>query len=119
MSFRWACNTCGQLHGTNPTKCRNCGASVFTPVSRDEVASQASNPRSVEAIDPDEITTYGKTPDPEFESSPDVNPDGSLSESSELDDEPIGAGGRRSVGKWVQWVLLLLAIAGGVYVLYF
>lgn len=37
MAFRWACARCGQLHGSNPSKCVNCRHTVLRPVSREKV----------------------------------------------------------------------------------
>lgn len=97
MAFRWVCNRCGQLHGSNPSKCGACGSTVLTPISRATVAEQTNNPREVESLDPDEILTYGTTPDPDFPSSPDVAPDGSIGseETSPLGNANEDAGHRR------------------------
>lgn len=78
MAFRWACDACGGLHGSNPSRCRSCGSSVFTPISQEELARHSPSPTEVESLDPDQILTYGTTPDPDFASSPDVAPDGSI-----------------------------------------
>lgn len=81
MAYRWACDSCGQLHGRNPSRCRDCGATVFTPISRERLAEATDQrPATVESLDPDDVITYGTTPDPEFPSSPDVAPDGSIGE---------------------------------------
>lgn len=78
MAFRWVCNTCGQLHGSNPQRCRGCGASVLSPLSKSKVAEHTTSPADVESLNPDEIVTYGTAPEPDFQSSPDVAPDGSI-----------------------------------------
>lgn len=78
MAFRWVCNTCGSLHGSNPTQCRSCGSSILSPASRERISNHASNPTEVKSLDPEKILTYGTTPEPDYPSSPDVATDGSM-----------------------------------------
>lgn len=93
MAFRWVCKTCGNLHGTNPSQCRNCGASILSPVSRKRVSRHSSQPAEVESLDPDGIITYGTTPTPDYPSSPDVAVDGSVKDES---NEPVDTDGTDS-----------------------
>ncbi len=33
MTFRWQCEGCGEIHGTNVDRCRSCGTDVFRPLT--------------------------------------------------------------------------------------
>lgn len=82
MAFRWACTTCGELHESNPTRCRNCGGSASTPASKRRVRQHSYERGQTRAIDPDDLLTVGTEPDPDLASSRDVRPDGSVAEAS-------------------------------------
>lgn len=81
--------------------------------SRDEWGGNRYTPT---AIDPDEIVTYGATPEPDFPSSPDVAPDGSIgSEETATSSDEVGRYSRTEgfspfviIGAVVLLALLLL-----------
>lgn len=112
MAFRWVCNTCGELHGRNPTRCRGCGGSIFTPVSQSRIAEYSEKPAEVESMNPDQIVTYGSTPEPEYESSPDVALDGSIQ--TENGSEPVEPGSENGwlIPWWVVMGVMLLGVSG-------
>ncbi|WP_367175782.1 amino acid permease [Haloarcula rubripromontorii] len=72
----WMCTRCGTVHTQNPNESRECTATTFEPVAESNLQSSSST--SPDALDDTETQTYGTTPDPEFESSPDVAVDGSI-----------------------------------------
>jgi predicted nucleic acid-binding Zn-ribbon protein len=72
----WMCTRCGTVHTQNPDECRECTATTFEPVAESDFQSTSST--GPDALDDTDTQTYGTTPDPEFESSPDVAVDGSV-----------------------------------------
>jgi len=81
----WMCTRCGTVHTQNPDECRECTATTFEPVAESDLQSSSST--GPDALDDTETQTYGTTPDPEFESSPDVAVDGSV-EAGQHDSTP-------------------------------
>lgn len=94
----WACDRCGTLHTQNPAECRSCGHQIFTPVSRDELARQSEGIDDPAALDDETIQTMGTTPDPEYDSSPDVAVDGSIA--TETADSTTASQSAASGGLW-------------------
>ena len=79
MEYRYACDRCGEIHTSNPHRCRNCGSTVFSPISPETLIEQSSGAETPERIDPDDIGILSTTdPEVEYESSPDVAIDGSI-----------------------------------------
>jgi len=70
----WVCEQCNTVHTQNPTACRNCDHRIFESMPPEEYERRydEDRPESVEPI------TFGTTPDPDFDSSPDVAADGSI-----------------------------------------
>jgi len=89
----WMCTRCGTVHTRNPDECRECTATTFEPVAESDLQSSSST--GPDALDDTDTHTYGTTPDPEFESSPDVAVDGSV-EASQHDTLPGHNEGSRS-----------------------
>jgi len=81
----WLCTRCETVHTQNPEECRECTATTFEPVAESDL--QPNSPTGLDALDDTEALTYGTTPDPGFESSPDVAVDGSV-ETSQRDTMP-------------------------------
>lgn len=81
----WACTRCGTLHTQNPSDCRECGHRIFTSVSREEAGQRSEGIEGPDPLSDDEILSMGTEPDPEFESSPDLNPDGSIKTESKVE----------------------------------
>lgn len=82
--MNWKCKQCGTVHIQNPARCRQCGNELLTPMSDAELERQSEGTTAPDAMDSEEIRTYGSK-QPEYESSPDVAPDGSI-ERGETDD---------------------------------
>ncbi|CCQ36542.1 small CPxCG-related zinc finger protein [Natronomonas moolapensis 8.8.11] len=79
MEYRYACDRCGEINASNPHRCRNCGSTVFSPISTETLIEQSSGTDTPERIDPDNIGRTGTAdPDVEYESSPGVAIDGSI-----------------------------------------
>lgn len=115
MPYRWGCAQCGELHNYNPTACRNCSASIFEPISESVVEAESYERSGTQAMDPDQITVMGTTPDPEFASGPDIAPDGSLITESEDQEKPIHAS--NSYRRYVVWVVLAVLLVVGILLL--
>ncbi|AAV44383.1 unknown (plasmid) [Haloarcula marismortui ATCC 43049] len=81
----WMCTRCETVHTQNPDECRECTATTFEPVAESDLQSSSST--GPDALDDTDTQTYGTTPDPGFESSPDVAVDGSV-EASQHDTLP-------------------------------
>ena len=75
--MNWKCKQCGTVHTQNPAQCRQCGNEILTPMSDAELERQTESTAAPDAMDSEEIRTYGSK-EPEYESSPDVAPDGSI-----------------------------------------
>ena len=71
----WVCDRCGTIHSQNPPECRNCGHRIFDSMQPTEYERQYGE-EPPEAVD--DAITMGTTPEPDFESSPDVAVDGSI-----------------------------------------
>ena len=76
----WACDRCETVHTQNAKECRSCGYHVLRPVSAEELERLSSGVEEPDSAQPD---TVGATPEPSFESSPDVAADGSINRSDE------------------------------------
>ncbi len=74
--MNWACGRCGTVHTQNPSACRNCGGTAFRPVRDTDLPNTGS--QGPEAVEMEQTQTYGTTPEPEYDSSPDVAVDGSV-----------------------------------------
>lgn len=84
--MQWECDRCETVHTQNPSECRNCGNRTFGPIPDEQMpASERDNP---EAIDSDDVHTYGTTSTETFDSGPDVAADGSLKSESQTTDSP-------------------------------
>lgn len=83
----WACDRCGTIHTQNPAECRSCGHQIFDPVSRQELARRSEGINDPETMDAEDIRTMGTTPDPEYDSSPDVAVDGSIADGTVAETE--------------------------------
>jgi len=84
--MNWACERCGTLHTQNPNECRNCGETTFGPVHDEELPDTGG--QGPEAVETDRTQTYGTTPEPDFESGPDVAVDGSVDASEQPRENP-------------------------------
>jgi len=82
----WVCERCGTLHTETPSKCRKCGRTAFRLARDGDRPSEHS--QGPEAVDTDRSQTYGTTPEPEYDSSPDVAVDGSVDAPEEPGEEP-------------------------------
>jgi hypothetical protein len=79
MDYRYACDRCGEIHISNPQRCRNCGSTVLAPIPTKKLKQQSTGTNAPDSIDPDKIGTVSKSkPDVEYDSSPDVAVDGSI-----------------------------------------
>lgn len=97
--MQWACERCGTVHTQTPSECRTCEATAFRPARPGELPD--SDADSPDPITPGETQTYGTTPDPDYESSPDVATDGSVERT--VKPERSDAGQRDSrVGPWLR-----------------
>ena len=72
----WACNQCETIHTQNAPQCRECGHQILRPASDAELQRESSGIEEPEAMDT--VSRAGESIDPEYQSSPDVNTDGSL-----------------------------------------
>ena len=79
--MNWACGRCGTLHTQNPNECRNCGKATFRPVRHEELPDTGD--QGPEAVETTRTQTYGTTPEPDFDSGPDVAVNGSVDASEE------------------------------------
>lgn len=71
----WVCERCRTIHSQNPSECRNCGHRILDSMHAREYERKYDE----EPPEPvDDAITMGTTPDPNFESSPDVAVDGSI-----------------------------------------
>ena len=74
--MHWACNQCGTIHTQNASQCRECGHQILRPATDAELQRQSSGIDEPESMDT--VSRTGESVDPEYQSSPDVNIDGSL-----------------------------------------
>ena len=74
----WRCDRCGKVHTQNPKECRDCGNTTFEPVGSAELEDQSIGVRNPEPMDADDIGTFGRAAETQGDTSPDINPDGSL-----------------------------------------
>jgi len=74
----WACNRCRTVHTQNPDECRNCGHRIFSPTTAEDVSNRSDGIESPESVSVDRDRVMGSTPDPDYDSSPDVSVDGSV-----------------------------------------
>lgn len=72
----WVCDRCQTIHSQNPPECRNCGHRILDSMHANEYERKYDE----EPPEPvNDAITMGTTPDPDFESAPDVAVDGSIS----------------------------------------
>ncbi|MFQ3285254.1 MAG: hypothetical protein ACI944_001985 [Natronomonas sp.] len=88
MDYRYACGSCGTLHGSNPTQCRGCGGTILKPVPVEELRSISSDDSVPDSMDPDDIGRIGSTTESEYESAPDVAIDGSIKGDASSEETP-------------------------------
>jgi len=103
--MNWACERCGTLHTQNPNECRNCGETTFAPVRDEELPDTGG--QGPEAVETDHAQTYGTTPEPDFDSGPDVAVDGSVDASEQPQESPSVQKGSQ-FGNWlrrIRWKL--------------
>jgi len=91
----WACDRCRTVHTQNPAECRACGHEIFEPVSAHDVGRRSKGIDEPDALDGADVQTMGTTPDPDYESSPDVADDGSVAAET---DEETGPATQEGVG---------------------
>jgi len=83
--MEYQCAQCGTLQPDNPN-CRKCGSDEVLPRS-ELLKSQSREFTTVEAPEPTAAKRGAASAQPEYQSGPDVSPDGSLESAEELDQE--------------------------------
>jgi len=73
------CERCGTVDTFDRENCLECGATSFERVTKTQLRDALSDGDTVETLDLEESQTVGTTPEVEFEGSPDVAVDGSVS----------------------------------------
>lgn len=72
--MNWLCARCHAVHTQNARECRECGHSILEPTSSEELQRRSQGVETPAAAD---VQTTGTRKRPEYESSPDVDTDGS------------------------------------------
>jgi len=91
----WVCDRCGTIHSQNPLECRECGHRIFDSMHADEYERKYDEEPPAPV---DDAITMGTTPEPDFDSSPDVAVDGSVDrDNGSREDDTEHQGGRRSL----------------------
>lgn len=107
MEYRYACDRCGEIHASNPRRCRSCGATVFSPVSVSNLRDRTQDRTIPDSLDPSKIPQVGKSsPDVELNSSPDVTVDGSVKRGESTNTETNEA----SESNWIKWTVIVVLL---------
>lgn len=97
----WVCERCDTAHTQNAASCRNCDHSILAPISADELQQRSHGIGSPEALKLDPTQKVGTPAEPEYETSPDVAPDGSIAGA----EDPPGAESSDSLAARIRRIL--------------